>query len=100
MLKKFLTIVLPLALPTLGYLAYAWVEHRRKASLDAGERPRWWMTVPWVWTLCAGVCLMALSLTTLALQGGTERGGDYSPAVFEDGRLVPGTTEPPTSDAE
>jgi len=94
-LKKLLTIVLPLVLPTLGYLAWAWLERRRQARTEAGQPLSWWMTVPWVWTLCAGVVLMGITLATVAVLGGTERGGDYHPAVFEDGRIVPGNTSPP-----
>lgn len=93
---KFWTVVLPLVLPTLVYLAWIWVEGRRRARSAAGEPLRWWMRVPWVWTLCAGVALMAVSLTALALFGGAEPGATYQPAVFEDGRVVPGRLNPPT----
>ncbi|HYG90759.1 MAG TPA: DUF6111 family protein [Azospirillum sp.] len=92
-MRLFLTIILPLVAPTLLYLSYVVVvEGRRVRAAEAGERAPWWAAAPWPWLVAAGVALLAVTLGTLALTGGSEPGTVYVPAHMENGRLVPGTT--------
>ena len=83
MLRLLLQYLLPLLLPFLAWLVYARVAHR------AGLRD-----APWIGLAAAGVGLLAVSLVTWGLLSGSEPGETYRPARVEDGRLVPGRTEP------
>jgi hypothetical protein len=82
MLRILLQYVLPLVLPFLVYLVYARLA--QKPGSDA----------PWIGLAAAGVALMAVSLVTWGLLSGSDPSETYVPARFEDGELVPGTTEP------
>lgn len=84
MLRILLQYLLPLVLPFLVYLLYAYLAKKPGAVSDG----------PWIGLAAAGVALMAVSLVTWGLLSGSEPGGTYVPARFEDGRLVPGRTEP------
>jgi drug/metabolite transporter (DMT)-like permease len=84
MLRILLQYLLPLLLPFLAWLIYAYLTRRRVGLNDA----------PWLGLAAAGVGLVAVSLVTWSLLSGSEPGETYVPARFEDGKLVPGTTEP------
>ena len=84
MLRILLQYLLPLVLPFLAYLIYARLAHKTGGLGDA----------PLIGLAVAGVVLMAVSLATWTLLTGSDPGGTYVPARFEDGQLVPGTTEP------
>jgi hypothetical protein len=84
MLRILLQYLLPLLLPFLIYLIYAHLAQKTDGLGDA----------PWIGLAAAGVVLMAVSLVTWGLLSGSEPGGTYVPARFEDGRLVPGRVEP------
>jgi hypothetical protein len=81
MLRLLLQYLLPLVLPFLAYMLYAWLA--RKPAVDA---------TPWLGLAAAGVGLMAVSLVTWGLLSGAPPGEKYIPARIEDGRVVPGTT--------
>jgi Family of unknown function (DUF6111) len=83
MLRILLQYVLPLLLPFLAYLAYARLTGR--AGLN---------DAPWLGLAAAGVGLLVVSLVTWSVMSGSEPGETYTPARVEDGRVVPGTTEP------
>ena len=83
MLRLLLQYLLPLLLPFLAWLLYARLAHR--AGLE---------DAPWLGLASAGVGLLAVSLVTWGLLSGSEPGEAYLPARVEDGRLVPGRTEP------
>ena len=83
MLRILLQYLLPLVLPFLVYLIYARLTHKSGVT-DA----------PWLGLAAAGIVLMAVSLASWTLLSGSEPGETYVPARIEDGRLVPGTTEP------
>ena len=93
MLRKLLTVVLPLMLPTLIYMAYMMIE-RRKAAASGGGSVSWWVGAPWVWLISGGVLLAAISLVTVALTGGFDTSGTYHPARLIDGRVIEGETTP------
>jgi hypothetical protein len=94
MLKKLLTVVLPLMLPTLIYMAYMMID-RRKAAASGGAVVPWWVGAPWTWLITGGVLLAAIVLVTVALTGGFETSGTYHPARLIDGKVIEGDTSPP-----
>jgi hypothetical protein len=94
MLKKLLTVVLPLMLPTLIYMAYMMID-RRKAAASGGAVVPWWVGAPWTWLITGGVLLAAIVLVTVALTGGFETSGTYHPARLIDGKVIEGETSPP-----
>ena len=93
MLRKLLTVVLPLMLPTLIYMAYMMIE-RRKAAASGGAAVPWWVGAPWAWLMTGGVLLAAIVLVTVALTGGFDTSGTYHPARLIDGRVIEGETTP------
>lgn len=85
-MRTFLTIALPLLLPTVLYVLWL---------TATGRRPPDWGGTAWPWVMAAGVMLM---LATLGLWGLGERnapGGVYVPPVVKDGAVVPGHIERP-----
>lgn len=90
MLRKLLTVVLPLALPTLLYIGYLLIERRR--SRRAARH------IPWVWLVLAGVGLMGATLAGMTLLDGGTVGGVYHPPAVVDGQVVPGRIVPPGPD--
>lgn len=97
MLKNLLTVVLPLMLPTLIYMAYAMFGRRKTAALE-GARASWWTGAPWTWLVTGGVVLAAAVLVTVALTGGFDTSGTYHPARLIDGRVIEGETTPSAPD--
>lgn len=94
-MRILLTVVLPLVLPTLVYIAYvALVEARRVRAAEEGRPAPWWATAPWPWLVGIGVLLLGASLGSMALTGGGRPGEVYVPAHMEDGRLVPPSSKP------
>jgi hypothetical protein len=94
MIRAFLTVVLPLLLPTALYLLWA-VAMRRAASPGVADLLRGF---PWVWLAAAGIALLAAVLVMAAL--GFGRGADtahYVPPRAVDGQIVPGHVEPGSS---
>jgi hypothetical protein len=87
MLRVFLTIVLPLALPSVIY--FCWVG----LAQPAGEQDRR-SGMPLLWLIGAGVVLLALVLFTVTVHFGTPQPGTYVPPRWENGRLVPGHIDP------
>jgi hypothetical protein len=93
MLRKLLTVVLPLMLPTLIYMTYMMVG-RRKAAASGAAPVRWWDGAPWTWLITGGVLLAAVVLVTVALTGGFDTSGAYHPAHLIDGKVIEGETTP------
>jgi hypothetical protein len=91
MLRVFLTIVLPLLLPTVLYLA--WVS-TFGAAQDGNSVP--WTAVPWVWLAGAGAVLLAIVLFVVTVHFGSSQEGVYVPPRWEGDRIVPGHIEPST----
>ena len=91
MLRIFLTVVVPLLLPTAGYLLYVLVIERRRAQAEEAQVPApWWVTAPWHWLVLGGVGLMAVTLGTMALTSGAPPHSPYAPAHLENGKLIEG----------
>ena len=88
MLRVFLTIVLPLLLPTALYLL--WVT--TLGAHDGGAVA--WSAVPWVWLAAAGAILLAVVLVTVTVGFGTAQQGVYVAPRYVNGRIVPGHIEP------
>jgi hypothetical protein len=89
MLRVFLTIVLPLVLPTAIYVGWLVIAHRVQRAEDVR-----WVELPWVWLAGVGAVLLAVVLFAVNLHFGTSETGTYVPPRWEDGRIVPGHIEP------
>lgn len=91
MLRIFLTVILPLVLPTAGYVLYVFVVERRRREAEEAHRPApWWATAPWPWLVFAGVAAMAVTLGAVAMTSGVAPHTPYTPAHLEDGRVIGG----------
>jgi hypothetical protein len=85
--REFLTIIIPLLLPTGLYVAW---------RLWLGRTLQW--PASWMWLLTAGLTLAALTLVLVSLDFGGPRNGVYVPPhLSEDGTVVPGHVEPTPS---
>ncbi|HLY44266.1 MAG TPA: DUF6111 family protein [Stellaceae bacterium] len=89
MLRVFVSIVLPLVLPTALYLAWLWIA--RGAARGGGML---WGDLPWVWLVGGGVLLLAAALVLLTEGFGSPPSGVYVPPRWENGRIVPGHIAP------
>ena len=87
--RAFLTVILPLLLPTALYLAWLYLAHWLQH--DGAIR---WERLPWLWLAGAGVLLLGLVLFVVTVHFGTSQPGSYVPARWENGRVVPGHIEP------
>jgi hypothetical protein len=88
MARVFLTIVLPLVLPTVIYFAWAVIAQRRPVAAISKRG------LPWLWLAGAGLVLAASVLALVAVRFSGETGGVYIPAHLKDGKVVPGHFEP------
>lgn len=89
MVRVFLTIVLPLLVPTALYLL--WVTALRTS--DNG-RATAWNSVPWVWLAAAGAVLLVIVLLVVTVGFGTAQQGVYVAPRYVDGHIIPGHVEP------
>ena len=89
MARVFITIVLPLLLPTALYLLWVgtW-----GAPHDGGAVP--WTAVPWVWLAGAGAVLPVIVLLVITVGFGSSQQGVYVAPRWQNGRIVPGHIEP------
>ena len=90
MTRVFLTIFLPLLLPTALYILWALLTDRFRftGALAAWER------LPWIWLAAAGVVVTGVVLVTM-VESGDSIEGSYIPPHLEDGEIVPGHVAPP-----
>ena len=89
MLRVFLTIVLPLLLPTALYLLWVTMLQRPRQ-----ERATLWLALPWMWLAGAGVALLVIVLFVVTVHFGAPQEGVYVPPRWEHGDIVPGHIEP------
>jgi len=82
-MREFLTIFVPLALPTVLYLIWL--------RLSVGGFV--WRLVPLLWAAAAGAVLLALVLFTVTVHFGSTARGTYVPPQWRNGRIVPGHIE-------
>lgn len=61
MLRKLLTVVLPMALPFLAWAVYVWAARWKVRRRDEGRLPGW-ADAPWGWLILAGALLVTASL--------------------------------------
>lgn len=86
-MRQFLFVAGPLLIPTLLYLAWFAASVRRAEA--AGSEPPKLGDAPWTWLIGAGVGLVAIALSGLALLGGAPPGTPYLPPRVIDGVVVP-----------
>lgn len=88
MIRILLEFVLPLLLPTLGYVL--WVHYYRWRAETTGAAPPELTRGGLFWSLVAGLVLLIICLIALAVFTGEDPGhGGYQAPRVEDGRIVP-----------
>jgi Family of unknown function (DUF6111) len=92
MLRVFLTIVLPLLLPTALYLLWIGI---LGSPQEGGAMS--WMAVPWIWLAGAGAVLLAIVLLVVTVHFGSPQEGVYVPPRWQGDQIVPGHIEPKPS---
>lgn len=86
MLRKLLTIVLPLALPFIIYFGY--VILARRAGLNSGQTGSTWRDAPWGVIVFSGVALMAAVLIAVRIFGEqAPPGAKIVPDRYIDGEI-------------
>lgn len=80
--RVFLTIVVPLLLPTALYILW---------RVTVGKQ----INIPsvWIWLTLAGLVLASLTLVLLSVDFGEPRNGAYVPPHVSGDRVVPGRIE-------
>jgi Family of unknown function (DUF6111) len=87
MARAFLTIIVPLLLPTALYALWL-------ASVGRTDPAVEWRALPWIWLAGAGAVLTLIVFVTVVQTGGT-REGSYIPPHLQNGTIVPGRVVPP-----
>lgn len=85
MSRILLQILLPLFLPTVAFLLWAWLAPR----LGIDSQSKVLQGTPWFWLIIAGVLLMGVGLTATALTQGAAPGSQIIQPRLENGRVVP-----------
>jgi hypothetical protein len=85
--RELLTLVVPLALPTVLYVL--WLQAARWAGSERARR-----AMPWLWLAGTGVVLLAVVLFVVTVGFGTSQTGTYVPPQLHNGRIVPGHIVP------
>ncbi len=89
MTRILLHYLLPLILPTLAFLAWAWFARDNQAK----NGKTWYKDGPWFWLISTGFALMVVGLVATALTTGSEAGKEYHAPRWEGDRVVPGRFE-------
>jgi hypothetical protein len=88
MLRKLLTIALPLAVPFIAYWIYLMAARRRARLAATGDLPRW-QQAPWTLIVVSAVILMSASLVLFGMTGRVEPGTKLAPPRLENGEVIP-----------
>jgi hypothetical protein len=88
-MRVFLTIVVPLILPTLLYMLYLAARRPRLAGQPTAEEKQ----IPWLWLVAIGAVLMVITFFAVAHLEDAPPGSHYEPAKVKDGRIEPGHLE-------
>jgi hypothetical protein len=80
--RVFLTIIVPLLLPTAAYVVWRGMVGKQ-------------INIPsvWIWLAVAGVLLASLTLVVLSVDFGEPRNGQYVPPHVSGDTVVPGRVE-------
>jgi len=89
MIRVFLTIVVPLMVPTALYLLWITIFAAPRERATGG-----WRSVPWLWLATAGVLSLVIVLFVVAVGFGTRQEGVYVAPRYVNGRIIPGHIEP------
>jgi hypothetical protein len=89
MLRVFLTIVLPLLVPTAIYLLWMGIVSATQEGSTIS-----WAALPWIWLAGTGVALLVIVLLVVTVHFGAPQEGIYVPPRLEDGQIIPGHIEP------
>ena len=90
MIRKILTIAVPLLAPIIAYIVYIYYTNKNRHDREEGRAIPHWRQWPWVVLVPCGALLTALSLLALGLPEGNPDPGAYVPPRLEDGKVVPG----------
>jgi len=90
MIRKILTIAIPLLAPTIAYVLYVYFTAKNRESELEGRKLPEWRRWPWIYLVPCGAVLTAISLALLGLPGDADNPGAYIPPHMEDGKIVPG----------
>lgn len=90
MIKKLITIGLPLLAPVIVYLAYMWATYKKRMAEEQGQPIPPWQEWPWTILVASGVFLMATTLIGLNYTDRTGRDAAYTPPTIQNGEVVPG----------
>ncbi|MDA0655846.1 MAG: DUF6111 family protein [Proteobacteria bacterium] len=92
MIRKLITIVLPLLLPIILYFTWVWLARRQAARNGTKAKgPESFRDAPWIWLGIAGLTLLVVTLLATPLifsDSGTP--GTYVPPLYQDGKIITG----------
>ncbi len=89
MLRALFTVVLPIALPLLIYVAYLKMSRRGGQAGEADGKAQAREST-WLWIGLTGAALILAALITLRLTTGHPRDANLESPRLIDGRVVPG----------
>ena len=93
MIRKLITIALPLLTPFAVYWVWWWATKRRELAEADGRHLPSWQELPWGWLVVCGAMLLAATLILGVIFGSDPRSGVYTSPRLENGVVVPGRIE-------
>jgi hypothetical protein len=103
-MRVFLTIILPLLMPSLLYIAWLLMRGQGTPNADDGQGGglvrRLGDDMPWVTLVLSGAVLaLAATMTMYLLQPMGSPASEYSPPRMENGRIIPAELRDRDADA-
>ncbi|MBX6323954.1 MAG: hypothetical protein IRY94_19225 [Rhodospirillaceae bacterium] len=92
-MRVFVTIVVPLILPTVLYILYLAALRRRFVGQEPGAPAPEGRRIPWLWLALAGGLLTLVTFLAVAKLEDAPPGSHYEPARVIDGVIQPGRLE-------